>query len=69
MQKWEYFVIKTRREGHLSLNKYEWNPNIDLTKYGDEGWELISVVPVEDAPGGYSGVTNQLIYYFKRLKE
>ena len=69
MQKWEYQTVETRRkylpkEGLMT----EWEPKIDLTKFGEYGWELVAVLPIV---GGrqLDTVTNNLVYYFKRPKE
>jgi hypothetical protein len=68
MQKWEYqAVVTNRKRGWTKMT--DWEPKIDLVKFGDYGWELISVVPVADDQGELSGMTHQLIYYFKRPKE
>jgi hypothetical protein len=66
MQKWEY----QRMVATQTTDDREFDSQIDLTKIGDEGWELISVVPISNYHHlGSSGTTNQLLYVFKRLKE
>jgi len=68
MQKWEYQTVgMSRKRGWTKMT--EWEPRIDLTKLGDDGWELISVVPIADDQGDSSGMTHQLFFYFKRPKE
>jgi hypothetical protein len=49
-----------------------------MSELGDEGWELVDVVPVSNHLGGattqgygtrdMAGYTSQLTYYFKRPK-
>jgi hypothetical protein len=45
-----------------------WEPLIDLTKLGDDGWELVSVIRIP-MQQGITGKVDQLQYYFKRTKE
>ncbi len=51
MQKWEYFVAPLLPH----------NPAEILNTFGEDGWELVSVVPGASA--------EQLVAYFKRPKE
>jgi hypothetical protein len=53
MQKWEYFV------GPL----LEHNPGEILNAFGDDGWELVSVLQIVNPLGG-----NSLVAYLKRPK-
>jgi hypothetical protein len=69
MQKWEYQTIITGRDVKwLSGKVTDWNPPIDLEKLGEDGWELISVVPIAGNQGSASGITHQLIIFFKHPK-
>jgi hypothetical protein len=57
MQKFEYLVVlfeTSRKLEALQKSKAE------LTEYGKEGWELLSVVPVKDVG------KNSSYFYFKR---
>jgi hypothetical protein len=66
MQKWEYQRVL---ETQTSADR-EFDTQIDLTKFGEDGWELISAVPISNYHHlGSSGTTNQLLYFFKRPKE
>lgn len=69
MQKWEYKVIlRERISGFFS--KFEWDINIDeiLPQLGDEGWELVSVVPISSEYGdSRAGLTTHERWVFKRL--
>jgi hypothetical protein len=53
MQKWEYFV------GPLLPH----NPGEILDNFGEDGWELVTVVSQETPAGGVS-----LVAYLKRAK-
>ena len=58
-QKWEYKTISTGSE--------EWIPaNLDVL--GQQGWELVAIVPIARDKQTHSGATIQLIYAFKRPK-
>jgi hypothetical protein len=68
MQKWEYRAITTKgkRVQSLTTLTYEW-PVPDLSKMGEEGWELVAVVPIAGFDKG-NILTNELTYFFKRPK-
>ena len=53
MQRWEYFVAPL----------LEHNPGEILNTFGDDGWELVGVVQIENPMGGRSTVA-----YLKRPK-
>ncbi len=71
MQKWDYKTITVKRNIKVEiLTNYSvtpWQPTLNLQQLGEEGWELVSVVPISDSSG--SGFTHQLQYVFKRQKE
>jgi len=69
MQKWEYQVIsiKRKRKETFSSLTYEWETGIDLGKMGEEGWELVSVLPIANLDK-IVGITHELQYFFKRPK-
>jgi hypothetical protein len=69
MQKWEYLTVGMSRDFSLFGKPSEWEPKIDLETLGNEGWELVSVIPIADHHGGYSGITDRIFYYLKRPKE
>jgi hypothetical protein len=54
VQRWEYFVAPL----------LEHNPGDILNTFGEDGWELVSVVQLANAMGGTSTVA-----YLKRPKE
>ena len=51
MQKWEYFVAPL----------LEHNPGEILNTFGQDGWELVAVLQIENPQGGRS-----LVAYMKR---
>jgi len=59
MQKWEYKMIR--------ITPPDWIPP-NLDKLGQQGWELVAIVPIAAEKGGWSGWTGELIYAFKRPK-
>lgn len=58
MTKWEYKIINIRSEG------YRLNPEAEpeLTRLGDEGWELVSITSVNFK----TGATDNIGMVFKR---
>ena len=73
MQKWEYkSVYRTRvfKGSFTGLNEADdWSHNIPayLPKLGEEGWELIAVVPRSGFAGqNYSGFDSEEMWVFKR---
>jgi hypothetical protein len=90
-EKWEYKTIVRRRSWDYGkdakgkrhdwlMEPEEWNINIlvELTNLGDEGWELVAVVPRSDSLGGnfkdsytrdYAGFTTSELWVFKRRQE
>ena len=58
MQKFEYSVMLF--ETHRKLEALK-KSAIELTEKGQEGWELVSVVPVKDIG------KNSSYFYFRRL--
>ena len=93
MQKWEYKHFRRTRgylacekgEGLLARSEAfhragSWsgeNIGETLTQLGEEGWELVSVVPRSTFLGGtgattshdYAGFTNEELWIFKRPKD
>ena len=62
MKEWEYLKIETSREiktGYIRNTLNDFNPEIDLVKYGEDGWELVSVVPLAAYRRAASGFTEQ----------
>jgi hypothetical protein len=77
MQKWEYFTIFSTRvwQGRLvpqiSLHAEPWNNAITedyLSKLGEEGWELVAIVPSSGYAGTAAGFTSEETWVFKRPK-
>jgi len=74
MTKWEYKTLRLEiglaSKGFLSIRydqKLEESSKIDIAELGDEGWELVSVMPI-DTPGIVAGTRNA-VAFFKRPKE
>ena len=70
MEKWEYKIITCQRSIGL-FSDYEWDTNVEsmLPGLGEEGWELINVVPESSAWGeSNSGSTTEEKWIFKRAK-
>jgi len=69
MQKWEYTVkFNTRKGGVTGTSK--WSYDWSLTEMGEQGWELVAVLPIASATGAMlSGTTTEIEYIFKRPKE
>ncbi|WPC43923.1 DUF4177 domain-containing protein [Clostridium sp. JS66] len=70
MQKWEYKVIICKKEPHFFKTE-EWDKDIELMlpELGEEGWELINVIPESTNWGeNRSGLTSEEKWIFKRLK-
>lgn len=86
MQKWEYKIIRQERGWEKSTQKNapwfeasEWNLSIlpELSKLGEEGWELVTVIARSGVLGGfdggmyshdYAGFTSEQAWVFKRPK-
>jgi hypothetical protein len=58
MTKWEYKIINIRSEN------YRLDPNaaVEMTRLGDEGWELVSITSVNFK----TGATDNIAMVFKR---
>ena len=74
MQKWEYKVLFRARgyKGGFSNKATDWNKNIvgGLQSMGENGWELVSVVPRSSYTGELAaGFTSEESWIFKRPKE
>ncbi|MAH48846.1 hypothetical protein CMI37_23665 [Candidatus Pacearchaeota archaeon] len=57
--KWEYKIESVASKGLLKLSV-----NPDLDKWGEEGWELVAVLPM----GAGFGTTTNVLFIFKRPK-
>jgi hypothetical protein len=83
MNKWEYIWLFLHREAKVLGLQKPWflnypdgtrvenqQINAAIQKLGDEGWELVTVVPVSNlvSVGANEGWTNELQYIFKRPK-
>jgi selenocysteine lyase/cysteine desulfurase len=60
MTRWEYKIINIRSEN------YRLDPNAagELTRLGDDGWELVSITSVNFK----TGATDNIAMVFKRAK-
>lgn len=70
MQRWEYKIITCQRNYGL-FSSGEWDLNMEdmLPDLGEEGWELVNVVPESSAWGeNNSGVTTEEKWIFKRQR-
>ena len=72
MQKWEYITKSVGRgyKGGLAGGQATaWKGDINLEAMGQDGWELVAVVPVSSFHDqNDNGFTTDLYYYFKRPK-
>lgn len=84
MNKWEYAWLFLHREVSLLGKEKQWSLyypdgtkrvegqqiNAIIQKLGDEGWELVAVVPISNIVAGstFGGWINELQYIFKRSK-
>ncbi len=87
MQTWEYKTLKRSRgwekvKDRVFMAATEWNIDIKkvLKDWGEEGWELVAVVPRSSITGGiereltggisldFAGFTNEELWVFKRPK-
>lgn len=64
MDKWEYKSIKFETKGFFSTILEIEDFNFKLNKLGNEGWELVSCIPI----GGSDGQTLEVTAVFKRKK-
>jgi len=71
--KWEYktlrLEIKETSKGFLGTSYFqdiEEISKVDISQFGEEGWEMISVMPIHP-PGVISGTSNA-VAFFKRPK-
>jgi hypothetical protein len=69
MQKWEYQEIVSSRVQTGLGSVSGWKPPVDLRKFGNDGWELVAVVPIADWHAIGGGITDNLVYFFKRPRE
>lgn len=68
MQKWEYKVINTQRSAGF-FSSYKWDIDVEemLPELGEEGWELVNVIPESSAWGeNNTGATTDEKWIFKR---
>ena len=70
MTKWEYKIIMCERDfGIFSSNEWDKDMEAVSCKLGEEGWELVSVVPEASSWGeSRSGLTTEEKWVFKRQK-
>ncbi len=72
MQKWEYkLLFRGRAIKDFWTGAKPWNQDIEasLPALGEEGWELVAVVPRSSIVGtGAAGFTSDELWVFKRPK-
>lgn len=89
MNKWEYTVVRRTRTwarydekaGYMWGNRWS-QPIEEILRLGEEGWELVTAVPMSSVLGGYgeqyggagafadfAGFTTEQIWVFKRPKD
>jgi hypothetical protein len=71
MQKWEYFAygrnLVEKKGNILNSSEWVWDAPPDFNKLGMQGWELVSVISVQQGMRNMPpGITTQMNYYFKR---
>lgn len=64
MKKWEYKTFQFKIKVSTDLSDQTNEPDMEVVKFGNEGWELVSVMPV--AARGIGEGTQVAIAYFKR---
>jgi hypothetical protein len=69
MQKWEYHVFHRQREVADGLVT-GWDENVvgQLPQLGEEGWELVTILPRSSVGNGNEGITTDELWIFKRPK-
>jgi len=69
MQKWEYITVNMEAKGWVYKKMNEKGSMELLNRLGEEGWELVSVVPIERTVGPLMKTdTHAFAFIFKRLK-
>lgn len=71
MQRWEYKVFHRQRTVAMGEVTSGWDENVVgmLPELGDEGWELVTVLPRSSSGGApNAGVTTDELWIFKRPK-
>lgn len=70
MQKWEYKVVERKRTyGFFAGLQEDINVEELLPQLGEEGWELVNVVPISSDYGEHrAGFTSEEKWVFKRPK-
>lgn len=71
MGKWEYKVITAQRSAGL-FSSYEWDTDVEdlLPQMGEDGWELVNVIPESSAWGeNNTRATTEEKWIFKRPVE
>ncbi len=73
MQEWEYrWMLRTRgaKAPIRGAQAKPWNTELDwLNTWGEEGWELVAVVPRSgQGSDAWAGFTNEELWVFKRPK-
>jgi hypothetical protein len=65
MDRWEYKTIKFQTKGFWGGVLEESTFNLELNRYGNEGWEVISCFDTSQ----HEGISRDVVVVFKRKKE
>lgn len=65
MEKWEYKIINISVGGWISIGLDPGKTQKELNKLGNDGWELVSTLPITQAYGKGSR-THRVNFIFKR---
>ena len=80
MNKWEYLQILHERDKPRMSSTWTYFKLINgkeygkdefanyLQKLGEDGWELVSAVPIAYSSSSWIGMTTDILYTFKRPK-
>jgi hypothetical protein len=68
MKKYEYKLL-TISAFHLGKEKFQAEMEEKFRRWGDEGWELVKMEPVNGGTWIFWGRTSKFLTVFKRIKE
>ena len=71
MQKWEYKLFTVKREAKGAFGprywttNWEWRGSEGLNSLGQEGWELVAVIPIASkSQEAFSGTTTEVVFHY-----
>ena len=68
VQRWEYLkldrTLTLRHKNYSGSNAWVWSDEIPMNEMGDQGWELVTIVP-----SSTDGTTDNEMWLFKRPVE